>query len=333
MPRSGHSCNADQCEPGGEYILVLIRLTDPQRSLLTRWQYSKCMNTPRFRKLASVANSIRKEEGYIELVRRTANFAQPYISDIPSAIKGRYKSELSLECDQVQVTIDTNSKAAKKFYYPRYIDGQLHEPPLTRAIIRSLSSDSVFYDIGAAVGYYTVFASEVCFDGCVHSFEIDPEYVASIEDSVELNGNASHTQISQKAVSNESNSTVEFIGMDGAGVGRTNRAGRTYTTSTITLDEYISNNPVPDVLKIDVEGFEYHVLDGFRSYLDSDNIDKIFLEIHPDGIEEYGHSVEETISILADSGFDCQLFDHRETGNTNDFQLDNLTGNTMLVCE
>lgn len=291
------------------------------------------MNIPRLKRLISVANKTGKEQGYIELIRRTANFSYPYIKDIPSVIKGRYKSELHLECDAVKVDIDTTSKAAKKFYYPRYINRSLHEPPLTQEIIQNLDPDSVFYDIGAAVGYYTVFASEVCSQGSVHSFEIDPRYIKSIKDSVALNDNFSHTRISQNAVSNESGNTVKFIGMDGAGIGRTNRAGKTYKTSTITLEDYVSEYPSPEVLKIDVEGFEYHVLDGARSLLDSSEIRKIFLEVHPEGIQEYGHSVEETVSILTESGFECRVFDHREKGETDDLNVGDLTENTMLICE
>ena len=79
----------------------------------------------------------------------------------------------------MSVRFDTSSRTAKDWFYPRYLDGTLHETKITKKIVETLSEDSVFYDIGANIGYYTIFASEVCSkgEGEVHSFEIDPNFI------------------------------------------------------------------------------------------------------------------------------------------------------------
>jgi FkbM family methyltransferase len=65
-----------------------------------------------------------------------------------------------------------------------------------------------------------------------------------------------------------------------------------------TLDTFVQQqNIVPDVIKIDVEGFELNVLRGGAAFL-SQNNPLIFLEIHPNFLNKNGDSVDELISFL-----------------------------------
>ena len=58
----------------------------------------------------------------------------------------------------------------------------------------------------------------------------------------------------------------------------------------------------PDVMKVDVEGYETHVLKGARETL-SRCRPLILLEIHPELIRALGHSVVDILSMLADHGY------------------------------
>jgi FkbM family methyltransferase len=64
----------------------------------------------------------------------------------------------------------------------------------------------------------------------------------------------------------------------------------------------------PDTLKIDVEGYEVHVLEGARGLLQETG-PLIFLEVHPDHIRQLGRSVEELVKLMAGSGY--EFFDAR----------------------
>jgi hypothetical protein len=78
------------------------------------------------------------------------------------------------------------------------------------------------------------------------------------------------------------------------------------TVETVALDDYVTSNPPPDVLKVDVEGFEYDVLHGGASLLATSPPETIVLEVHPPEIRAFGHDPSDVISLLADHGYDCR---------------------------
>jgi FkbM family methyltransferase len=59
---------------------------------------------------------------------------------------------------------------------------------------------------------------------------------------------------------------------------------------------------VPDLMKIDVEGYELAVLEGARETL-ARHRPRIFLELHPDRLRELGGSVAEVVALLSGLGY------------------------------
>jgi FkbM family methyltransferase len=73
---------------------------------------------------------------------------------------------------------------------------------------------------------------------------------------------------------------------------------KTIDVDVTTIDSFISKqNIVPDVIKIDTEGFELNILKGAVNFLNNYN-PMIFLEVHPAFLCELGYSVEELIEFL-----------------------------------
>lgn len=246
-------------------------------------------------------------------------------------IRGFFKSELEIACNDVRVTFDTKNMISKDWFYPKCINGQPYEPSMTAYFLQELGEDSVCYDIGANVGYYTLFASEVCTDGEVHSFELDEKFIEAITANLEKN-NTSAT-INQNAVSSETGDTINYsdkivprVSVD---------QSETNSVETITLDEYIQTHSVPNVVKIDVEGFEYHVLKGAEQLLEQPELETMFIELHPKYLRQYGHSKHDVLSLLNRAGFEYSvLANHRDSGDSvlQDATPDEITDNTMLVC-
>jgi FkbM family methyltransferase len=249
----------------------------------------------------------------------------------PGYWRGRVKDELVVTCRGESVTFDTTTPVAKEWFYPRYVDGRLHEPALTERLLDLLDGDDVFYDIGANVGYFTLFASEICADGHVHAFELDPRYVEVIEASLRRNGTSA--TVVQRAVSDESDATVSYA--DEIIPRITTDRETTRTARTITIDEYRDANPTPTVMKIDVEGFEYHALRGARETLERPELGTLFVEVHPDRLRQYGHDESDVFDLLTEAGFDCYAFDdHRSADSASRRELhpEEIAGNTMLEC-
>ena len=58
----------------------------------------------------------------------------------------------------------------------------------------------------------------------------------------------------------------------------------------------------PDLMKLDVEGYELAVLTGARAVL-GEHRPRLFLEVHPERLRELGGSVEELVGLLEELGY------------------------------
>lgn len=117
------------------------------------------------------------------------------------------------------------------------------------------------FDVGAHIGYYTLlFSRLVGPEGRVVAFEPSPRNLPVLRWHVARNGCA-NVQVEAVAVSDETGA-ARFAAGTGSGTGRLAESG-TVEVRTIRLDDYVdAGGPMPDVLKIDVEGAELAVLRG-----------------------------------------------------------------------
>lgn len=135
----------------------------------------------------------------------------------------------------------------------------------------------VCYDIGANYGMFSLLmARRVGAAGKVFSFEPMPEIGASLEENARLN-DLTNMHLVAAAVSNNVGEAQFVVGHhDGAGhltsAGRGNREQtekeRKVTVSVTTVDAFVAEgNPLPDLMKIDIEGAESAALEGARQTL------------------------------------------------------------------
>lgn len=270
------------------------------------------------------AYKVGKEEGPGDLVIKSTNYLR-------NRVLARFKKQLNIECDGVSVTFDTTNQIAKDWFYPRYASGQLHEPAFTRRLLNTLDRDNIFYDIGANVGYFTVLASEVCTNGEVHSFELNSKFVNSIKSSLQKNGTSA--VITQKAVSDNSEKLVQFTNSTIPHIEYNQQ--QSGSVNSITLDEYAKSNPIPEVIKIDVEGYEGKILRGAQETLSHPNMETIFVEVHPSMLKQYGDDKHKIFANLEKLGYDCYGFNnHRDAGSYTLKEVDSeeIDSITMLEC-
>ncbi|MEA2693634.1 MAG: hypothetical protein QOJ16_3021, partial [Acidobacteriota bacterium] len=64
----------------------------------------------------------------------------------------------------------------------------------------------------------------------------------------------------------------------------------------------------PDLVKIDVEGYELAVLKGGRGVL-ARYRPRLFLELHPERLRELGGSVQEVVRLLEETGYRFQTLE------------------------
>jgi len=151
---------------------------------------------------------------------------------------------------------------------------------------------SLLLDIGANTGLYTLLACAVSPEIRVIAFEPVPHVHARLLENLELNRWTGRCEPRQEAVSSAAGST-EFHVADGEVPtssslhrdGFRGYAGHLIPVRVTTVDAVCSAGERPDLVKIDVEGFEHEVLKGMRGVLGRCAPTLIF-ECHKDGHPE-----------------------------------------------
>jgi FkbM family methyltransferase len=131
---------------------------------------------------------------------------------------------------------------------------------------KTVTQGSVVFDIGAHVGFYTLLASVmVGSNGRVFAFEPSPRNLFYLKKHLQLNC-ITNVKIIEAAVS-DCYSITSFVEGRGSTMGHISPDGK-LLVKTVNLDKLISRGiPIPNFIKIDVEGAEMKVLSGAKSML------------------------------------------------------------------
>lgn len=140
-----------------------------------------------------------------------------------------------------------------------------YEPDQSSLIAKQLRPGSVMFDVGAAVGYYTLLASPLVGpEGRVVSFEPDAKNAAYLRKHVAIN-RLKNVEVHQTAIGDR-NGQAKFTCGTGTGTGRLADSGAA-TVELCKLDDFVRHSAKPTHIKIDVEGAELQVLEGARNTL------------------------------------------------------------------
>ena len=176
------------------------------------------------------------------------------------------------------------------------------DPVLLRLVTEIVRPGDTVWDIGANIGLFS-FAAAVAVgaDGHVLSVEPDPVLVRLLRRSAAGLRHAS-VEVFPAAVSDGCGVARFHIArrnratshLDGFGTTQTGGIRDTELVPTISLDWLAAHFPLPDIIKIDVEGAEAHVLSGGPTVLSA----------HPRIVCEVAKKNAVTVGdLLADSGY------------------------------
>jgi FkbM family methyltransferase len=162
--------------------------------------------------------------------------------------------------------------------------------------IRScLSRGSVFIDVGANIGYYTLVASKlVGSSGRIHAIEPVPSTAAILRANIKLN-NCSNVFVHDVAAWSSKGKLVLRIPKSWYGSASFLCNGMSVTVNATTLDELLQSEDSVSCMKIDVEGAELEVLRGAKNILQKTKY--LILEL--------SYNVNEILRKLQEAGFKC----------------------------
>lgn len=178
--------------------------------------------------------------------------------------------------------------------------------PIARFLVGRVEPGDAVVDGGANVGLITAaLAKRVGPSGTVVAVEAAEGTRALLRRNLELNAFANVTVVAAALMDRAG--SVEFIeeaegsGTAGVAVGPTRP---TRTVRATTLDDEIADQPVR-LLKLDIEGAELLALRGADRLLTNQR-PELVLEVEPEHLARFGHSVGELRDLLLDYGYHAE---------------------------
>ncbi len=179
----------------------------------------------------------------------------------------------------------------------------------TALFLRTVRPGDTVVDAGANMGYYTIIGSRLVGDkGKIYAFEPDPSNFALLEKNVKLNG-CTNVVLERKALSDRKGALKLFIARENRGDHRIyqpqGESRSSIDVEAVRLDEYIKEQRAAiDVLKMDVQGAEGHILDGMTGLLAGPKDGPtIFMEVWPYALKGMGTDAGELLKNLESHGY------------------------------
>jgi len=174
--------------------------------------------------------------------------------------------------------------------------GQLYsaEKRFGRLMLASIHVGDTVWDVGANVGLYEESILEkVGPQGTVYAFEPNPVSIAVMQEKF---GAYSHLKLVNVGLGDLAGKMPLYVNSDPTSVTASlapqhvddEQHRLAHLVDVITGDAFASENGSPNVVKIDVEGFEVEVLRGLASMLGGGKVRNICIEVHFREMESRG---------------------------------------------
>ncbi len=180
-----------------------------------------------------------------------------------------------------------------------------------------LPADGTFFDVGANFGLMSVgVAGEIAPQSILHIFEPNPRLTSWIEKSLIQLGHG-HFYVNKYAVSDFSGSIKMNINPHHTGESHVSPDGNE-TVNCIRLDDYIRSNRIErvDLMKLDVEGFEFAALRGMQESLQQGIVKCLYFEFMKKWLARHGDP-KELLNFLIDCGFELYFCRSHDLNNSN----------------
>ena len=164
---------------------------------------------------------------------------------------------------------------------------EIYEPDTIDLILQNLKKDSIFFDIGANEGFFSLLASKVNYNGKTYAFEPQTQLLPIIERNL-IKNNCMNCKIINIGIG-EKNYTTKInifpeVNLGASSIIKKNIFfNKTQLITIQSLDEFVFNNKIHnqiDLIKIDIEGYEVKAIEGMKNLLINKRINTILIDYH-----------------------------------------------------
>ena len=186
------------------------------------------------------------------------------------------------------------------------------EPEVTGAFRALVKPGDTVFDIGGDAGYYTLlFAKSAGAKGKVIVFEPIPKAQERIMENVRMNG-FTNVELIGLALGTKAGSFILEKPFEDSRI----NMGKTEPEEgdiKVEVERYdvlaqARSLPVPDLVKIDVEGAEYEILQGMEQLVNLHH-PTFVIELHPHFLPQFGAKVSDVTDWLTQRGYHLTAID------------------------
>ena len=199
------------------------------------------------------------------------------------------------------------------------------EPNEKLFIENNLSINSNVLNIGANIGYYTILASKISNSGIIFSFEPSKLNYDRLIKNISLNnlkniktynialGNTNDT-LNLYADSKNPHLDSHYTLCNDAGIN-----GEVEKVTVAPLDDFLNIIPKIDIVIIDVEGFEFNLLNGAKEFIKNNLSAKYLIEVTKNQLD--------VIKLMQNFGFNVYAI----SNNGKLIQTEEIHGNLVFM--
>lgn len=184
---------------------------------------------------------------------------------------------------------------------PLLIAEGIFEAPLTLYLLRTIKKGFTVLDLGANLGYYSVLLGHLVGEtGKVIAYEANPKMFQFLKDNIALNYIKHQTTAHNRAVYSSSCEMPFYVTSRFPCNSSLYERGDEYLKDFIDhieeikvaaepLDIYLETLNKINLVKMDIEGGEYHAFLGMEQLLDKGKIEQVIFEWNRDMLKEQAH--------------------------------------------
>ncbi len=189
-----------------------------------------------------------------------------------------YASPLALRMRRFGQKMGILRPAVRAF---RRLTGASYEEAFDSQLMAEIRIGDFVWDIGANVGFYTTKFSHLAGPtGKILAFEPSPGALPSLSEAVSTLDNV---EVKNVALSDSAGSATFYTSTEGSsptdGLRKASETDKAHLVEVALGDHFLMSCP-PNVIKLDVEGFEREVLIGLHETLRHPELRAVFVEVH-----------------------------------------------------
>jgi len=208
-----------------------------------------------------------------------------------------------------QMCLDVNDPGISK----DLILADTREPAHTELMKNILKSGDTIIDIGANIGYYALLESKIVGKtGKVYAIEPVKRNIDLLKKNILLN-NYKNIETFEAAVSRENKTKNMYLTTKSnwctLRLSKNDKIDEQVVdkvlVKTITLDKFVEDKKFPNLIRMDVEGYEIEIIKGMKNILAEKKSLKIIIELHCCFLSDLGFDM---LRELEKNGFKIRLF-------------------------